>query len=281
MTSVSFCDKLQWTGEKFTTGMAWVDLQLLAENGIVNSSFRALSVRWKWSPNRVVRFINFLEAEKMVEMSHGTFHGTITEQIIRIKSDDYKDNGTITECSTEHKEEPLNGPSPIPTLPFPPTPPITHTPVTTPPIIPQEKRADVREEVERIYKLYPTKCPVKGRPTGKSSSDKKKIERELKKYGEEKLTNTIKRYLKECMDSQTPIKNFSTFLNNVPDYESEPAGQFDKPWKQKGTLYNIMDFTQHMSNGEYADMPLEIKGALTSRKSVMWDGNKFIVPNNG
>lgn len=82
--------------------------------------------------------------------------------------------------------------------------------------------------VERIYKLYPTKCPVKGRPTGKSSSDKKKIERLLKTMPEEKLSGIILRYLDECVSSGTPIKNLSTLLNNLPDYDepeliSEPT----------------------------------------------------------
>jgi len=74
--------------------------------------------------------------------------------------------------------------------------------------------------VDRIYALYPTKCPVSQRATGKSSTDKRKIERLLLSRSEEDLTNAIKRYLEESVKSQSYIKNFSTFLNNIPDYDS-------------------------------------------------------------
>jgi len=88
--------------------------------------------------------------------------------------------------------------------------------IVSPPSLPPKGSADA---IERIYKLYPTRCPVKGRPTGKSSADKKKIERLLKTMPEDKLTSVVQRYLRECIESQTPIKNLSTFLNNLPDYD--------------------------------------------------------------
>lgn len=75
--------------------------------------------------------------------------------------------------------------------------------------------------VDRIYALYPTKCPVSQRATGKSSTDKRKIERLLLDRSEEDLTKAIKRYLDDSVKTQSYIKNFSTFLNNVPDYEAE------------------------------------------------------------
>lgn len=84
------------------------------------------------------------------------------------------------------------------------------------PSLPPRVGADA---IERIYKLYPTKCPVRGRPTGKSSTDKKKIERLLKIMPEEKLCGIVQRYIQECIESQTPIKNLSTLLNNLPDYD--------------------------------------------------------------
>lgn len=75
--------------------------------------------------------------------------------------------------------------------------------------------------VDRIYALYPTKCPVSQRATGKSSTDKRKIERLLLDRSEEDLTKAIKRYLDDSVKTQSYIKNFSTFLNNVPDYEAD------------------------------------------------------------
>jgi len=87
------------------------------------------------------------------------------------------------------------------------------------------------DSVERIYAFYPAKCPVKGRSTGKSKSDKAKIARLLKDRTEEDLTGIIRRYLDECVSSGTPIKNLSTLLNNLPDYSQDSKGQ----WKPTTT----------------------------------------------
>ena len=73
----------------------------------------------------------------------------------------------------------------------------------------------------RLYALYPTKCPVSGRATGKSSKDKEKLARLLKDHTEQELSETIKRYVKESTEQQSYIKNFSTFLNNLPDYSAK------------------------------------------------------------
>lgn len=70
-----------WLMEPFTKGQAWFDLiglanhcdtQMIIRNkvisckrGDVNRSLRYLSRRWQWSPNKVARFIDFLEEERM------------------------------------------------------------------------------------------------------------------------------------------------------------------------------------------------------------------------
>jgi hypothetical protein len=76
------------------------------------------------------------------------------------------------------------------------------------------------DAVDRVYSLYPTKCPISGRATGKSSKDKVIIERLLKSVPEKNLADIIKRYIKESIEQQSYIKNFSTLLNNLPDYET-------------------------------------------------------------
>ena len=75
-----------------------------------------------------------------------------------------------------------------------------------------------------VYKAYPTKCPVSQRSTSKSSKDKDKIASLIKKgeYTSEGLTNVIHAYIQECEGSKTFVKNFSTFLNNIPDIEPQP-----------------------------------------------------------
>jgi len=72
-------------------------------------------------------------------------------------------------------------------------------------------------EVEEIYKSYPGKCPVSSRVTGKSSKDKDKIKKVLKTISYQELKETINLYLEECIKTKTYIKNFDTFLNNLPD----------------------------------------------------------------
>ncbi len=78
--------------------------------------------------------------------------------------------------------------------------------------------------VDRIYALYPPKCPISGRATGKGQKDKEKIGRLLANIPEEKLAATINQYLQDCLNGKSYIKNFSTFLNNIPEY-SEPASK--------------------------------------------------------
>lgn len=72
-------------------------------------------------------------------------------------------------------------------------------------------------EIDEIYKLYPGKCPVSSRVTGKSSKDRDKIKKILKTISYQELKETINLYLEECIKTKTYIKNFDTFLNNLPD----------------------------------------------------------------
>lgn len=75
------------------------------------------------------------------------------------------------------------------------------------------------EEVDAVYSAYPTRCVVQGRNLGKSSADKKKIARLLKDNSKEKLVKTIERYVDDCKSDKVYMKNFGTFLNNLPEYD--------------------------------------------------------------
>lgn len=112
-------------------------------------------------------------------------------------------------------------------------------------LLPKEEETDVEEpkndekvtrpgmnkllmaSANRIYALYPTKCPKSGRPTGKSYKDKEKIARMLrdKRTSEEMMSAIIQRYVKDCMEHDSYVKNFSTFLNNLPDYPVDSPGE--------------------------------------------------------
>lgn len=83
--------------------------------------------------------------------------------------------------------------------------------------IPKKKAdADVDEFVDRMYALYPTKCPKRGVSLGKSQKDKGRIKSLLKTYSESDI-EFVFRWEIEQKYGKTFMSNFSTFLNNFPD----------------------------------------------------------------
>lgn len=82
-----------------------------------------------------------------------------------------------------------------------------------------EKKIISIADIDSVYSHYPTTCPVNRSSTGKTSKNKGKIKELLKKRSVEELKDIIDRYISDCKKYNRFIKNFSTFLNNVPDYE--------------------------------------------------------------
>ena len=83
--------------------------------------------------------------------------------------------------------------------------------------IPKKKADnDVDEFVDRMYALYPAKCPKRGTYLGKSQKDKVKINSLLKTYSESDIEFVI-RWEIEQKYNKAYMLNFSTFLNNFPD----------------------------------------------------------------
>lgn len=83
--------------------------------------------------------------------------------------------------------------------------------------IPKKKAdADVDEFVDRMYALYPAKCPKRGTSLGKSQKDKGRIKSLLKTYSESDI-EFVFRWEIEQKYGKTFMLNFSTFLNNFPD----------------------------------------------------------------
>lgn len=84
----------------------------------------------------------------------------------------------------------------------------------------------VDEFVDKMYALYPTKCPKRNTSLGKSRKDKVKIKRLLKTYSQEEIERVIRREV-DSNYGVNYMKNFSTFLNNFPDpnegYTTEPT----------------------------------------------------------
>lgn len=78
------------------------------------------------------------------------------------------------------------------------------------------KKSDKLEFIDRMYNLYPTKCPKRGCSLGKSYKDKDKLKKLLKQYTEEEIEMVILHEIDEKYGKQW-MSNFSTFLNNFPD----------------------------------------------------------------
>ena len=83
--------------------------------------------------------------------------------------------------------------------------------------IPKKKADnDVDEFVDRMYALYPSKCPKRGAYLGKSQKDKVKIKSLLKTYSESDIEFVIRWEIAQKYNKAYML-NFSTFLNNFPD----------------------------------------------------------------
>lgn len=100
-------------------------------------------------------------------------------------------------------------------------------------IIKAETDNSVNDFVDRMYDLYPSRCPKRNASTGKSHKDKERIKRLLKIYTQEEIEQVIK----DEVDNNYSInymKNFSTFLNNFPEPTKK---QVETPQKQNGELW--------------------------------------------
>lgn len=75
---------------------------------------------------------------------------------------------------------------------------------------------DTSEFVERIYKIYPSTCPMRGTSLGKCKKDKERIKKLLKEYTEEQIEYIVKKEVEDKY-GKNYMQNFSTFLNNFPD----------------------------------------------------------------
>ena len=79
-------------------------------------------------------------------------------------------------------------------------------------------KPDISEEdefVERMYSMYPSRCPKRATSLGKTKKDKDRIRKLLKCYSMDEIERVFKHEIDEKYEKQY-IQNFSTFLNNFP-----------------------------------------------------------------
>lgn len=70
--------------------------------------------------------------------------------------------------------------------------------------------------IERMYQLYPSKCPKRNASLGKTRKDKERIRKLLKIYSMDEIERVFKHEISEKYE-KSYMQNFSTFLNNFPD----------------------------------------------------------------
>lgn len=87
------------------------------------------------------------------------------------------------------------------------------------------KKAEIADFVERMYKLYPSRCPKRDTSLGKSIKDKERIKKLLKLYSMEQIEKVI-RYEVDTKYGKCRMYNFSTFLNNFPDPTQIDCGEY-------------------------------------------------------
>jgi hypothetical protein len=90
----------------------------------------------------------------------------------------------------------------------------------------KEQRTIKQEDIEYIYSLYPTTCPYRNRSTSKSKSKNiKQIKTILKEISFSDFKRIISGYQvnteisNQNNDFKVGLKNFTTFLNNIPSIE--------------------------------------------------------------
>lgn len=81
----------------------------------------------------------------------------------------------------------------------------------------------VDDFVDRMYAIYPNKCPKRNASLGKTRKDKERIKKLLKVYSMDEIESVIKNEI-ETKLGKSYMQNFSTFLNNFPDPNSLDNG---------------------------------------------------------
>ncbi len=109
-----------------------------------------------------------------------------------------------------------------------------------------------KEDIDFIYSIYPGKCLISGRSSGKTSKNKDKIELLLKKHKANELSKIINTYIDDCTASKTYMKNFGTLLNNLP--ESEESNIKPKISLSNDAMYGLgLSLQRKVKNGELTE----------------------------
>lgn len=142
----------------------------------------------------------------------------------------------------------------------------------------EKKKSKYSAEVEELYAMYPSKCPMRNSETGRRPFCKDIIARLLKERSFDDLKANMQRYLDENYGKHY-LQNFSTFLHQFPDYSEGQGVLFrEKKWKVAGERYTKEDVNRLVTDqNEFLSIPPAIRMALHDGKEVMWDGERFTI----
>ena len=132
----------------------------------------------------------------------------------------------------------------------------------------KDANADVDEFVDRMYALYPAKCPKRGTYLGKSQKDKVKIKSLLKTYSESDIEFVIRWEIAQKYNKAYML-NFSTFLNNFPD-----PTQIDGYNELKNTSNNTNTLPKGWTQERY-DMYIRNGYTITEDGRLFKDGKEY------
>lgn len=167
------------------------------KRGQIAVSLRFLADRWGWSTGRVARTLNDFVNEGRIEHTKNTATSIITilnYDAFQGNRDADGDTNKDTDKDKSNKDNKENKD--------------------------KEKELQEKEVIEHLYSLYPTKTYRGDRgvmSTGKCEKDKTRIAHLLKTHTPQQIENSIKQYIEE--NNEQFLKNFSTFLNNMPEDE--------------------------------------------------------------
>lgn len=138
----------------------------------------------------------------------------------------------------------------------------------------ERKGGNAEDVVDEIYALYPSTSTyerngvVQKRSTAKGSACKKKIQKALNSGYD--LKEAIPLYVRERERSNTPLQNFSTFLNNLPDIEAlkeslaQPLEQKHQTLAQSPDREDVREFIR--TNGIPVDVAKRFWDYYSNRK---------------
>ncbi len=235
----SILDHPLYRAEPFTKGQAWIDLFAIANHadsfffvrgnridvkrGQLGMSQENLAERWKWSRGKVNRFLIELEKMNMIVQQKSRL-----TTLISITNYDTYQSGDATDDTTDSTTD---GHQTIQQTD------INNNDNNNNKNEKNNKKEDNKikaESIERLYSLYPTKCPTRGATLKSASKDKKAIDKALKLHTEEQLTIMLTKYVEECTNTKIYMKAQATFYNNLPDVEQIVLPNDNDNQKEKG-----------------------------------------------